>query len=666
MKTDVMKRKLRPLSAVAPNKSKGERSDSLSLAVNKLPDDFDMGNHELIMRAKNLWEALADYRKRTKRSMRYHGGDQWGDLIYNPDTGRYQKEEDYIREQGKVPLKQNVIRQLVKNLQGQYRKSPTRTIVFARNREDTALSEMMSNAIQTVHDINNEEHLSALLFLEAIISGLAIGKDIYTFIPEKDTEDIFMQYVSTNRIFFNGDLEDPRLTEIREIGEIIDMPINEVIAAFARTKEDEEKIRRWYSNAYYKEFVSYTNALTSGMQENIDFYISDNPNLCRVIEYWFQVGKWKTFVHDYEDGTYRRVDWSLKEVEQKNKERIAEYVSHGYSPDDVPLMEAERRYDLDWYVKHMTPFGHTLHEGPTPYDHKSHPYTLFAYPFIGGAVWGLVEEIIDQQRYVNRAITQYDFIIGASAKGLLLVPEDSIPTGMDVSDFAQEWSRVGGVIKYKAKPGIAAPQQVSSNSVPAGLSEMLTMQLKLTYDIMGIHQAIQGQSPRAGTPASLYAQEAENASINVKDFMEAFNNFKERRDLKIMKLIKQFYRDRKILAVKGNNYARESKIYDPQAINDVEFDLALTQGPDTPVYRQIIEDVLTNLLNQQLIDLEMYLEHSTMPYAEKLLESVKRKKQEMMQQATQQGAPGQDQALMQELEGAMAQNPEMNNILNAM
>jgi len=644
--------KLRRLSEVSYKQPTGDKLSS----VKNLPDGWQEENHELLRHARQLWDDLYDFRERRRRALRYHRGDQWGDLMEDPDTGEMITEADYIKKQGKVPLKQNLVRSMMKSLQGHYRRYPTKTIVYARNREDAALSEMMSNAIQTIHDINGARQLDAALLTEGASGGMAIGKAVYNYIPDREQEDIELGMVNPNRIFFNSDLEDPMHRDIREIGEIHDLPLPEIVGIFALTSGDEEKIRRWYSQDYYKDFMGGRMALSQDFQESLDFYLPHVTGLGRVIEYWYQKSEWRMYVHDYYDGTYYTTNWSKKELEEKNQERIDMMTEMGMEEAEVPLMEGRRKYDHYWYVKYMTPYGHTLFEGETPYWHKGHPYTVFLYPFIGGAVWGLVEDIIDQQRYINRTITMQDFIIGASSKGLLLIHEDTIPKGMAISDFASEWSKVGGVIKYKGKPGTPAPAQVASNSIPAGLNELLSNQMRLTYDIMGIHQAMQGQRAASGTPASLYAQEIDQSTTNIKDFMDTFTFFKEARDKKILSLIKQYYQERRPLVVKGSGYAPEAKLFNPDMVKNVDFDLALTQGPDTPVYRQIIEDILNNLLQGQLIDLEMYLEHSSMPFADKLLETVRQKKQEMTQQ-------GQDPQLAETLAQAQGQMPEQTQKL---
>lgn len=666
--------KKRRLSVLSKSKKK-PKGDSLGTKF----DSIDKENHEIIYHARNLWDDLYDFRKRTERASRYHRGDQWGDMIWDPDSNEYMREEEYMLAKGRVPLKQNIIRQLIKNLLGQYRNNPTGTIVYAKNRQDAELSEMMSNAIRSVHDVNEIDQVDAFTFLGKVISGLAIQKARYRYIPEKDTEDIYVQPVSPNRIFFNGDIQDPRLTDIRIIGEILDLPLMDVITSFAETPSDEEKIRDVFGVDYFRNYISSHDALGKEMYKSLDFFIPHNTGMCRVIEVWFKKSEWRTYAHDYIDGSYKIVPYTLKEIDQINAQRIAQAIEAGVEQDDVPLIVARRKYDQYWYVKYLTPYGHCLYEGETPYDHGEHPYIMTIYPGIDGEVWGLVEEIIDQQRYINRAISLMDFIIASSAKGVLMVPEDSIPydKGWTEKDFADEWTKVNGVIVYKAKPGVEAPSQISSNSIPVGLQELLATQLKLAYDIAGIHQAIQGQQAKSGTPATLYAQEAQNATINIKDFMETFSYFKQKRDTKIMKLIMQYYRDQRFLTVEETNFSKGAKIFDPAKIRNIQFDLKVTQGVDTPVFRQVIEDSLMGLFNAQAIDVKMLLEHSTMPYANKLLDSINRREQEMMQQQQAMAggmAPqgGQiDPALIQQMGSAADQQmqalpPQTQGILNRM
>ena len=68
-------------------------------------------NQQILQLAMQDWTSLSDFRDRRKRSRLYYRGDQWAELMDDPDnTGTTITEEEYITNQGKVPLKQNIIR----------------------------------------------------------------------------------------------------------------------------------------------------------------------------------------------------------------------------------------------------------------------------------------------------------------------------------------------------------------------------------------------------------------------------------------------------------------------------------------------------------------------------------------------------------------------------
>jgi hypothetical protein len=157
--------------------------------------------------------------------------------------------------------------------------------------------------------------------------------------------------------------------------------------------------------------------------------------------------------------------------------------------------------------------------------------------------------------------------------------------------------------------------------------------MQLITQISGVHEALQGQQAKSGTPAALYAQEAQNASLNTMDYIQTFNHFIQDRDTKALKLICQYYDEPRFLAVSGKQYAKEAKMWDPAKAKDIEFELVVTSGSDSPVYRAIIDNTLLEMLTNQLIDLEMYLESSTLPFADTLLESLRAKRQQAQEGA---------------------------------
>lgn len=603
----------------------------------------DRTNIRTLEQARRYWDSLGDFRKRRRRSRDYHRGRQWSDKIYLPKTREWITEEEHIKRQGKIPFKQNVIRQLMKNLLGQYRNSHTKSIVVSRSKGGDEGAEMLTNAMHHVYDLNYSEEIDARAVEEFALSGCVISKLTFDYFKERNEEDIKKRYVNPNRMFFNSDLTDPRIDdEVRMIGEIIDTTLDDIVSIFARSPQEEDMIRGLYAISNPNDFMDYT-GLTTREIDSLDFYMPSDSTKARMFEIWQLRSEWRLRVHDYADGSWQTVNMTEREAEAVNQQRIAYGTANGVAEDDIPLLDYEPVKEQFWYVQYLTPHGHSLFESETPYHHESHPYALHLYPLIDGEVWGFVEDIIDQQRYINRMIILLDFIMGASAKGVLIVPKDVIPSGMSPEEFAEDWREFDGVIAYEPKPHQQIPKQISANSSSVGISEMLQLQMQLIQDISGVHGAIQGKQSGSNTPASLYAQEAQNASTNTLDFFKSFNHFRRKMEQKALKLILQYYEDKRYFAIAGESDVRTME-YLKDKVRGKLFDLTLTHGVDTPAYKQLADETLMKLLEGQLIDVETYLENSSMPYSKGILESIKNKKREMQETGL---MPGMEQEMQQ-------------------
>ena len=592
-------------------------------------------NLDILRLASGYYDAMRNVRKRRMRSRKFYRGDQWCDQVVVNNC--VMTEEEYIEKQGKAPLKQNMIRPPLRNVVGQYRSNPFKPVVFARNRQNQKAAEMMSVALEAALFMNESRERDARELEEFLLSGMAIYKTSFSFDYEREQSIPKFRAVNPNRFFINTDVEDVCGSDVNFIGEVSDLTIDDVVAEYARDGLSEEAIRSMYANVHgmYVDKEGFD----AKRLDHLDLLVPDSLDRCRVIEVWRLEAEWRLWVHDYMDGSYEVCPDSMKaEIDNENAARVLLGEENGV---EVPPIVYERKYVKFWKCYHLTPIGDTLWEGETPYEHNSHPYVFKLYPLLDGEIWGMVEDMIDQQKMVNRMVILQDFIVSASAKGVLLVPEECIPDDMTIEDFADEWTKYNGVIKIKMKQGMTAPQQVSANSINIGINEMIQMQLKLMQDIAGVHGAIQGKSPNSGTAAALYAQETQNASLNVLDYLETFSMFLQRRDKKLLQVIKQFYTEKQYITVAGSDYSEEAKHYDPEEIRNVDFENTIAKGNDTPSYRMVIDDILMKLLEGQFISIEMFLEHTSYPFADRILPSMKKMREEVSQGQIPEGMPAQ-------------------------
>ena len=613
-------------------------------------------NLTLLWRCARDWDAMDYLRKEHSRNLRYKNGDQWSDTVPDPDhPHRTIREDALISRSGKVPLKHNYIQQYIRNIHGQLLSSPTQTVVYARSRDDQPLGEMLTNALQACHQLNRIRKIDINVVEELCLTGIACAKVRYGYWSTKNRTDGKIDLVNINRLFFNADIEDPRLTDIRRIGELHDYTFDDLVRNFATCREDVQALREIYGICHDHTKLENLYENHASRLQNLNFLYTNDLGKYRVIEVWERLGRWVLYVHDYADGTEEiYTDLTMQEVEAINASRIEQGMAAGIAPDTVKLIYAREQYEYYWRVKYLTPNGYCIKETESPYAHEEHPYVLAAMPVIDGRFKAVLSDVIDIQRYINRLLTLLDFIIGASAKGLLMVPQECIPDDMDIRDFAREYVKTNGVILIKKGAYDKLPKQISMNGTNIGAWEMFAQEMNIMQQISGLNGAVQGQVPRANTPSSLYAQQAQNSMMNFVVLFENYNMFCEERDEKLLKVLMQYYTTRRYIGTNGKTAGEMAKFYEPEMAQKIEdFNLTAAKSNDTPVFRQMTDDLLMKLLESGRIPLEIFLNNCSLPGADKLLAEVK--------SFNEQAAAGQiDPEALTQLQQAAQQNADPN------
>lgn len=618
------KGKLLPMSRIAPKRNELSEIDTVASAKRY----GDRRAFDILMEAQYYWNQMEDFRKDRERNKRYTYGFQWDDMICV--DGKSMTEEEYIKSQGNVPLKNNLIRRLVRSVLGVYRSQSKEPTCTARDRDEQKLGETMSTILQCNMQLNRMPDVYARSMEEFLISGFIVHRKSYGWRNGK--EDCWTDYVQPNNFFIDNNMRDFRGWDVSVLGEVHDISFGQLCEQFASSPQEYRELRDIYKWAARKDYIAtYAERFGYSRLENYDFLFTSEPGRCRVIEIWRKEQKPRYRCHDYQNGDIFKIDEEdyVRVVLAENEERIRMAKEVGMPEEEVPLIKATWFVDDYWYFYYLSPFGDILREGETPYEHGSHPYVFKAYPFIDGEIHSFVADVIDQQRYTNRLITLYDWIMRASAKGVLMMPEDSLPDGVSINDIAESWTEFNGVIVYRPSKSGKVPEQVANNSTNIGIAELLNMQLKFFEDISGVTGALQGKPGYSGESASHYNQQTENATKSLLDLLECFSCFVVDGAYKDVKNMQQFYDTKRVFNIAGRSGAQIE--YDPKKIRDVEFDLSITESTSTPAYRHLANDMLMQLYQSQAISVEQLLEHGDFPFADELLQSIKSQKEQLAQ-----------------------------------
>lgn len=598
--------------------------------------------YDFLCECAACWNALDEARRKLRRSLMYSYGDQWGDYVRDPDTANHITEGELIKKNGKVPLKNNMIAPILSNIDGQLRQNLTRPVCVARDRSESSLGDMMSVAIEYVHDINEMEELDSDSMRMLLNGGMTAQRIEYGLNPSKDKRDVWVYGVNPSRLFFNTNIEDVRMWNLTCIGELMDVTLDELLAHFGHTPERKEWIKSIYGDK--SGMHSDRHAMQGDEIEGLSFYTPSRSNLCRLIFGWKLESRDAYCWNDTLHGTWGYLPFTPDSkllLDTANEQRRKSALAAGIAEEDFLGIEYDYATERFWYYRYMSPYGDVLQEGRSPYWHGEHNYVLHLYPLVQGRLGNFVEQFIDQQRAINRTATLIDFIRGTSSKGVLVVDDDAFES-MSREEIVDEYVRYNGVLFVKLKPGQSIDgvvRQYNSSAAIAGDFELLNLQLRLINEISGVNSAMQGQAPKAGTPASLYAQQVQNSSLNLRGLFDGFRTFRRRRDTKLMKTIQQYYTDDCFLEIAGSDFKEEAKWYSPQKVQNTEFDLTISEGYNTPAYQMLANDFLMELFRAQALDLKSMLENCSYPFAKKLLEVIKRNEEQAAKGASLGGIP---------------------------
>lgn len=461
-----------------------------------------MNNQLILEAAHRAWLRLADTRRRRRRFTRYTYGDQWGDITVH--HGRRMTEGEAAAEAGRPPLSNNLIRRLVKSVVGRFR----------QEQAEKARTTPPDASVEAVRRMNRLDELDARTLEEFLISGMAVHHVCAENRP--GGAGVWVDNVAPDRFFIN-DVADPRCNDMELVGRLLDMSIGEVVMRFA---PDDRRRARMLRQLYGVMPESSELPSTVADADGPDFYRAE-PGRCRVIEVWTLECTEVICAHDRMAATLAIFDTA---EEPRLKRMAARRRRKG-----LPALELRRQRHAGWHGRFLAPDGTLLHQTVSRLQGCACPFAVKLYPMVDGQVHSLVEDVIDQQKFVNRLISMMDHMMGTAAKGVLLFPVQCKVDNMRWDEVARMWADPGGVIPYRPNPA-GEPHQVVTPMADIGARDLLQTQIKLFEDVSGVSDALMGKTVSGAVGVERYESEVRNASASIADLLETYRDFLHVRD----------------------------------------------------------------------------------------------------------------------------------------
>ncbi len=456
-----------------------------------------MMTHDMtvLRQAFDAWTAGSTLRKARERNKRFTFGDQWGDTSLTAD-GRRITDFERFSKAGATPVTNNLIRQLVKTVVGRFRAH----VIDTEKPTDDILRQVRSD--------NLLDELDARALEEFLISGCCIQRVDAETAAMSTEPHIRISNLSPTQFFVNV-FSDPRGHDCQLVGQLHDITFADLHRVAGGQRRKAAWVRRLYTEQTDARIESCISQLGVGNAGHIDFWQCGTHGRCRAIEVWTLESREVMVCHNR-----RTAQLEVLTLNEARRRR---------SQPDLAM-----RWDVvtQWHCRWFTPMGDLLVHEQTP----AHPFVMRFYPLIDGEVHALVEDVIDQQKYLNRLISLVDQALMSSAKGVLLYPDTALPEGFTWAEVRNLWSNPGAIIPYSPQMGNARPEQMQSNGGNFGAYDMIELQMKLLEEVSGVHGALQGKNVATGGSATLYQLQSQNADLALTDLYDTFDAFRKHRD----------------------------------------------------------------------------------------------------------------------------------------
>ena len=624
----------------------------------------------LLASCQSMWNSKDEFRRECEINRRYYFGDQFCEMIPNPDGCGAISERQYLINQGMTPLSINLIRVNNIAVEGMFTGDKMDPLVKSRIREEQKIGELLTIVMKKLYQSQNIYGLCARGYEDFRIRALPAFRVGWGWDEQRKEFDVFAERCDINRMFWDDNIgnSEQYFSKVTTIGYLHDMSKDEVLRNFSHSPEDAAKIDNAYAEWRDKYATAYTQQFKKNNEQRyIDFFTPEEFYKCRVIEVWRKETHAVWACHDTGDGTWYTLPGTSEaraEIEAVNAQRQAQLAAAGGDPNDSPIIEYEYRLDTDWVVRYLTPNGYLLRQEIPNFLHGSHPFVIGAFPLVDGQVCSAVQDQRSIQRVINRTFMRDEFMEMNKAKGFKWVNKNILDrTGITPDQIAEKYTSHSAIVALDIKEGEENRIMGSVDKTGEYNSGPALNKIQFLSEIMdrvsGTPGSVRGERPTSGTPSSLYAQQTQNANNNIADPLEWYYGLINQLDYKLMMLVLQNYDLERYLRIVGDDYRQEIEYIIGSDQRDILCDVALIKSPSNGVARAETENMLQLLLQYGIITGEEFLEATSTHGADKLLEKVRARMQEQAE-AQQQAAMNQQQAAaLQQAQAAAAQQQAM-------
>ena len=380
------------------------------------------------------------------------------------------------------------------------------------------------NALYAYHRGNtNADQLESKQDLDLVVNGYGAIETDLSYIVGNATTDPNGQIIKVRldpmRVYWDSSARAANVMDSRYCGYFNDYELKDALSLFqGSSEEDFEDV----ADSEVEDKAGYVYNPWGGLYDKIKLqnsveWSAKEEDMVRVYNHqWFE---YETFyrcknplyeVKDVYDALHAKM--RLIAIQSELKSYAPDGIKAGDMFDFDPLAE-ELVFDEKTKTKLVAEFGDQI--DPVGFKRKcfytavmsgEHIFTKFKsicqqgfsikfktgnYNERGKHWVGMVNSMIEPQKFYNKALTELMFTIASNSKGGVMVEEDAVE---DIADFESKWAKTDAVIRVQAGSlGAGKIQEKTRPAVPTGLESIIQLS-DASIAANGVDPAFLGQA----------------------------------------------------------------------------------------------------------------------------------------------------------------------------
>lgn len=465
-----------------------------------------------------------------------------------------------MRQGRRVALTLNKINPIVRLILG-YQRNNKLDIKFQPGNDANAtqaIADVLTALEKSVATQNMEDFVDAAVFLDGIVTGRGwyqtkldftnndlgelkrISVDPFEVFPDPDTTtyDInesggyvdHARWVSLDEVEHEfgahaADLVRPFIYGDTPVGNITNAMVDDIVMPMRAMGMREQGLTNWWDDFYVR------------MGDFADKY----RKTIRVIQMEHYRSEVRNVFIDLETGDRKVLPRHF------NAEKIEKIKLYAESVGN-PIVIQPRKVRVPWV---STVIGDLIvHNAESVYD--SFSFTGYFPYFRRGITRGVVEDLIDPQREVNKRRSVEIEMISRSANGGWMLPENSMRPAEEMK-LRRYGSTPGVVLKYRVQANGTKPEQITPQVSPANHERLEKNANEDIRQISGVNESALGEVPNSSASGKALEARQRQAVISIQLYMDNQKQSKTLLGKKDINIFQMHYTEPRIFRAIGED-----------------------------------------------------------------------------------------------------------------